>query len=303
MQRLLLALALALAAPACLAWNAAGHRIAAAVAWQQLSPAARSAVAALLAAHPDYRRWTDAGHDDSAYGAFLEASTWPDDIRRDPRFHDDDEPPPPPLPGFPDRSRHKRWHFVDSDAAGHRREGELDRQIDRLARVLADPHASMAERSYALPWLVHLVADGHQPLHVGVHDDEGGNRVDIDDPFNPRLPLTTLHTWWDDLPGPPWLRGKRLDQVVGALLARHPAPAQDDPAAWLQESRELAWEAVYPPAGGGQRPVIDENFRAAGRVLANRRLVEAGYRLGRLLDGLLAGVPRGTDRPASNPGK
>ena len=80
-------------------------------------------------------------------------------------------------------------------------------------------------------------------------------------------------------------------------------PAQDDPAAWLQESRELAWEAVYPPAGGGQRPVIDENFRAAGRVLANRRLVEAGYRLGRLLDGLLAGVPRGTDRPASNPGK
>ena len=54
--------------------------------------------------------------------------------------------------------------------------------------------------------------------------------------------------------------GKRLDQVVGALLARHPAPAQDDPAAWLQESRELAWEAVYPPTGGGQRPVIDENF-------------------------------------------
>ena len=62
----------------------------------------------------------------------------------------------------------------------------------------------------ALPWLLHLVADIHQPLHVGLDGDEGGNKVEIENPFNKRLPFTNVHTYWDDLPGPPWLRGKRL---------------------------------------------------------------------------------------------
>lgn len=292
--RIALAACLLLGAVQAQAWNAAGHRLVAAIAWRQMSPAARDAAAQLLARHPDYPRWIARAGDDPAYTAFLEAATWPDDIRSDRRFFDaDSEPPTPPLPGLADTARHKDWHYVDVLPDGSRR-GELDRQLVRLAGILRHRHASQAERTYALPWLIHLVADAHQPLHVGVHDDEGGNQVSIENPLNPRFSHTNLHTWWDDLPGPPWLRGKRLETVADALLVGPEVPAHGPTAEWLEESRALARQRAYPPADGNDPPVITSAFRDQCRALANQRLVAAGRRLGRLLEDALAGVSRET---------
>ena len=102
MRPYLFALLILLFAPHAKAWNAAGHRLVAAIAWQQLSPASQNFVAEVLAAHPDHDRWVAKARTAEAAGIFAEASTWPDDIRNDPRFHDagrDDATPP--LPGFP----------------------------------------------------------------------------------------------------------------------------------------------------------------------------------------------------------
>lgn len=276
------------------AWNGAGHRLAAAVAWRQMTPAARHAASALLAAHPDYRLWLSRGGDD--YGAFLEASTWADEIRKDRRYYDEGrEEATAAFPGMADTARHKDWHFVDLDAEGRVRAGAIDRQIPRLTARLADPRLTRAERAYALAWLLHLVADIHQPLHVGSRDDEGGNLVEIADPFNPRQPSTRLHAWWDDLPGPPWLRGERLERATEALLAEHPAaPPQGDAILWRDESRLLGGEA-YPDAGSGRLPTISEGFRARARAVAGRRVAEAGYRLGRVLEQTFALVSRETE--------
>jgi hypothetical protein len=41
------------------AWNAAGHRLVAAIAWQQLSPPSRDFIATALARHPDHARWAE----------------------------------------------------------------------------------------------------------------------------------------------------------------------------------------------------------------------------------------------------
>jgi hypothetical protein len=97
------------------------------------------------------------------------------------------------------------------------REGELDQQIERLSQLLRSTRKN-EQITYALPWLLHLVADIHQPLHVGREGDAGGNEVEIENPFNKRLPFSSLHTYWDDLPGPPWLRGKRLEKNTNRLL-------------------------------------------------------------------------------------
>lgn len=284
-----------LAAPA-LAWNAAGHRLVAVIAWQQMSPATRQAVAEALATHPDHWRWMQrAGSADGA-DLFAEAATWPDDIRNDPRFYDEGrESPTPALSGLPDTARHKDWHYVDLDAGGHVKNGQIDRQIDRLSQILRPweqllapgSTGKIAEISNSLPWLIHLVADIHQPLHVGLHGDEGGNRVEIENPFNKRLPFSSLHLYWDDLPGPPWLRGKRLHQNAARLIDSHPAPPQDHVALWRQESHQLLADA-YPNSAGSLLPVIDEDFHRRSQEIANRRIVEAGYRLGRLLESLLA---------------
>lgn len=284
---------LCLAQPA-QAWNAAGHRLVAAIAWQQLSPPARDAVGAALARHPDHGRWIDKARSADPADLFAEASTWPDDIRNDPRFHDEErEPPTPPLPGLSDTARHKRWHYVDLDAAGKVRQGELDSRIAQLTRQLQSGRPP-EQVAYALPWLLHLVADIHQPLHVGRHGDEGGNLVEIENPHNKRLPFSSLHLYWDDLPGPPWLRGKRLDDNARRLLERYPPPEQGSVATWRDESHRLLATA-YPTETGSLLPIIDEDFHRRSRDTANRRLVDAGYRLGRLLDSLFGhGVSRGT---------
>jgi hypothetical protein len=289
-----LALLLLLAPALAHAWNAAGHRLTALIAWQQLSPAGRDAVATLLTAHPDHPRWTTRARSVEPAALLAEAATWPDDIRGDPRFHDEgSEPPTPPVPGLPDTGRHRRWHYVDLGPDDKPVAGELDRRIGELARTLGAA-GSAAERAWALPWLVHLVGDIHQPLHVGHAEDGGGNAVEIEDPFNPRLPFTNLHTWWDDLPGPPWLRGRRLEQRATRLLAEHPPPVPGTVETWRTESHRLL-AVAYPEASGSLLPIANEDFRKRSRDIADRRIVDAGYRLGWLLEAtLVARVPRET---------
>lgn len=286
MKSFLAAIAFLLASFPALGWNAAGHRLVAAIAWRHMSPPARQWAADLLSRHPDYGRWTAKAGGQAEYAAFLEASTWPDDIRKDPRFHDEaSEAPTPPFPGMPDTRRHRRWHYVDVLAGSAPPNGELDRQLERLIRCLGSSGTPAAEKSYALPWLIHLVGDIHQPLHVGSRDDEGGNRFEIENPLNRRLPFTNLHTWWDDLPGPPWLRGPRLERVADRLAEAYAGPArQGNVALWKRESRELGRTRAYPPAEGSLLPTITPEFQAQSRAIANQRLVAAGYRLARLLD-------------------
>ena len=307
---LVLALVLAQPLPAA-AWNAAGHRLVASLAWDVLNAPARRETVQLLRAHPDYRRWIRrAESGDEERTAFIEASTWADEIRQDRRFYTvDKEPPTPLLPGFPDMERHADWHYVNRPLAaprpGEAITGTIDRQLLTLAQALGTPAAAPSERSYALVWLIHLVGDAHQPLHASArrrspeaHEKgkEGGQEQDrmVINPFNSRKSTTTLHAFWDDLPGPPWLRGERLVAASRALAAAYlQRPAQrSTPAQWLGESWEIASSAAYPPITDG-RATISPAFYAEALTIAERRVALAGYRLGELLNAALPARPRG----------
>ena len=292
MKQLLFALAFCLVTPSSHAWNAAGHRLTAVIAWQQLSPATQEQLSQMLANHPDHVLWVEKAKSSQPQFIFAEASTWPDDIRSDPRFHNEGESTPA-IPGLPDNARHKNWHYVDLKADGTVKEGLLDQKIEQLSKVFRST-AAPEQISYALPWLLHLIADIHQPLHVGHHGDEGGNQFEIENPFNRRLPFSSLHTYWDDLPGPPWLRGKRLEEKAARLVERYAAPAQASVRDWRDESHRLLTLA-YPKAEGSLLPLISEEFNQQAHEIANQRVVDAGVRLGRLLEKILGtGVSRGT---------
>lgn len=275
-------------------WNAGGHRLTAAIAWRGLDDTTRSNVVGLLSRHPDYETWTKrARHDDPGYIAFLEASTWPDDIKGDKRFHENDETPTTLLRGFPDMARHRHWHHVDQpvDAATVRNmgKGELDGRLEAFRVLLGHPRASAEARVWALPWLIHLVGDIHQPLHtVSRYDekgrsDEGGNELWIDNPFHPRRTSMTLHAYWDDLPGPPWLRGARLEEAATRLLAESSgAVSLDSIAVWLKESRQLAREAAYTGLEG-EVPTLGAGYHERAQKIARQRVTIAGQRLALLL--------------------
>ncbi len=292
MHRIMLALLLLVTTLPAQAWNAAGHRLVAVIAWQHMSATTREAVSHALAHHPDYERWQQRARSNDAQLIFAEASTWPDDIRNDPRFYDD-EAPGHATSGFADNARHKDWHYVDLDTDGRVVAGQLIGQLVRMDRLLRWTGKNQ-EISYYLPWLLHLVGDIHQPLHVGQHGDEGGNAHAIENPFNPRLVFTNLHTYWDDLPGPPWLRGKRLLDAASSISERHPSPPPRNIEAWAKESHTLLRDA-YPETDGSQLPLVDAAFHAKAREITEQRIVAAGYRLGRLLNAIfMARVSRET---------
>jgi hypothetical protein len=299
-RRGLLCLALMLGVGPALAWNAAGHRLVAGIAWNYLDASSRSRVAQLLRQHPDHPRWlSKAGDDEADRVAFTEASTWPDEIRKDARFYSAGiDAPTPGVDGFPDMERHRNWHYLNRpldpsrslSPGGEGNAGLLDQQLTALADTLASSTAAPAARAYALPWLIHLVGDAHQPLHTSIRlDAQGkwdrlGNGVTVINAFNPRKKSSTLHAFWDDLPGPPWLRGERLDAASQALAALHlqAPPHPSTPAQWLEESWELARSKAYPP-GDEKVATISEAFYTSAKAIADHRVALAGYRLADLL--------------------
>lgn len=297
------ALALAfLATIACtpaLAWNGAGHRLAASIAWDCLDSGERQMAADLLRAHPDREHWLVKSRyyrDDSPdYVLFVEASTWADDIRHDPRFEGNNDIPA--LAGFPDMAQHRDWHYDNLVLSGkprHPEDGQLTERIRILSTQLGDKRRSPEQQAYALVWLLHLVADIHQPLHVVSRynqegkGDEGGNSLAVYDPSNPRHPYINLHAYWDDLPGPPWLRGKHLRQTVEEIRSDCPAADRNDlaPEAWRDESFRLARDHLYP-ANQESTPTLDGEYRDKAHSIANRRVAQAGTRLANLLHFML----------------
>lgn len=279
------------------AWNFTGHRLSACIAWEQLPPASREKVGALLRGHPDYALWTRKVRGNALdRTAFIEASTWADRIRYDRRFHAADEAATPLLPGFPDMESHSDWHYVNRPLPGQTRaedntdeaRGQLDRQLVVLVRALGTHDASATAfnaKVYALPWLIHLVADAHQPLHVV--DAEAAWLAPRDDPkrLNPSAPrrrIVSLHALWDDLPGPSNLSGNKLDSACRALVAMYPEPEPASPAQWLEESWQVAGKKGFP-ADYARQQQVGKPFYERAREVANQRIVSAGHRLAGVL--------------------
>lgn len=277
-----------------MAWNAAGHRLIAVIAWQEMSGETRRQASALLEQHPAMPGWQrqlkrgQAAPEITPQALFAEASTWADDIRRDLRYTD--------RPGAAEGARNRDWHYVnwpvDRGALG-KRGGRLDLALVEQIALLADTRRSPADRAIALAWLIHLVGDAHQPLHVASWPqadgsfDDGGLAFAVRDDAQPRFADTTLHSWWDDLPGPPWLRGEHLNQGAMALLERFPAAniRQGKEADWIGESFAIARDSVRPAAARAGSPwQVTADYRALAKKIGQRRLAESGVRLGRLLN-------------------
>lgn len=156
---------LILAGGAAAAWGAKGHRLVAELAQERLDAKTAEEVSRLLRLE--------------GYQSLADVSTWADEIK--------------------DR-RTARWHFVNFepgsckyDAGKHCRGGEcaVGAVVDQLA--ILGSHRPDAERLQALKFVVHLVADLHQPLHAGFAHDKGGNEFQVR--WAGRG--TNLHAVWD----------------------------------------------------------------------------------------------------------
>jgi hypothetical protein len=268
----MLLILLFLCSPNLWAWDSVGHRLSVAVANHYLSADSKSKLLTLLEQHPRYQQdflqqmpaSIARGSADRRFDWLLgQAAFWPDTAR-----------------GLPESERekynHPNWHYIE----GAWLRGEAKSQgntyigvrpfddilgpsttpmgdpsnidnimtaLDFNTRLLADSHTPIPQRAVALCWVLHLIGDIHQPLHVGSlyssnrfkNGDRGGNGIQTED--------GNLHARWDRA-----LRSEGVNSSLETLLSQHAVTLENmagtddgDWSVWMSESRALLLNSVY----------------------------------------------------------
>lgn len=152
------------------AWGVNGHRIVGEIADRHLSKKAKRAIKAIL------------GNESIAM-----SSNWPDFIKSDPAY-----------------KKFYNWHFINLEA-GLTKDSiyqylESDTAVDAYTKInflvdqLKNHQLTDSVKKAYLKFLIHIVGDIHQPLHVGHYSDLGGNKIKLKwfhDSSN-------LHQVWDE---------------------------------------------------------------------------------------------------------
>lgn len=305
------------------AWNAAGHKTIASIAWRRLSEERRAELADLLTQHPRYQQDFVEAFPDSVKDAdpmvrgewlLQHASVWPDIVRGG----------PPERKAF----NHPPWHYLPkgfflADAIAEFKasaESGMNMKLDPVGgtenpelngpqafkanlTLLNNSAATKADRAVALCWGLHLGQDLHQPCHTSSlclprlfpEGDRGANSIKTEQEQN-------LHAVWDGPLGPNnWYEACRdlaivlLGDATPAVLQEAVGDADTEMVKWLNEGWKLEGDAVYSgelkeailraEAGDGPLPVIKltEDYLRNVRRVSDKRFVASGVRLGHLL--------------------
>lgn len=159
-------LALGLLSANAFAWGPTGHRVVGAVAEKHLDIAVHSKIFKILGGQ-----------------SLSRVANWPDEIKSEPTKY----------------SYTFNWHYTDwaDDAHDHDEttsSGKLLGSIKDQVAVLKNPEATDDAKIFALKFIIHLVGDLHQPLHVGNGLDQGGNLCKVT--FQGQA--MNLHALWDE---------------------------------------------------------------------------------------------------------
>ncbi|WP_411358019.1 S1/P1 nuclease [Pseudidiomarina salilacus] len=242
------------------AWGQNGHRITGKIAEAYLTPAARQAIEDLLG--PE---------------SLAEASTYADEMRSNPsEFWQKTANP---------------FHYVtlqqphDYHADDCPPQGDAMSALEDFTATLQSETASRDEKQLALRFIVHIIGDLHQPLHVGsaALNDRGGNDVKVkfygED--------SNLHSVWDTglvehqnlsyTEFSNWLQRRITDEQAQTW-------ATPDPYVWINESSQLRDE-VYPAA---DETSLSWDYVYNYTPVMKQRLQQGGVRIAAYLNNVFA---------------
>lgn len=259
----------------CCAWGLTGHRIVGALAERHLTPKTRACVSQVLQGYH-----------------LQDVSNWADEIKSD-------------NSAFSKSLR--KWHYVELAA-----ETDLDVALasdwpEDLNHALMHIIQRLEKREFdqkltepvLIRLLTHLVADAHQPLHVGNGKDAGGNTCHVRWFYSKWT--TSLHSVWDTrLIDSYKLTYSEYTDYLDHVDAKTVARWQNDSSkCWLLESYRLHTE-IYPSDNGVQTqdycvksrsqlrdkkvPKLGYAYQGKVRPILNQRLAQAGIRLAGVLN-------------------
>lgn len=289
------------------AWDDAGHKTVAYIAWQRMSPAAREKAFNLLMSAPEdadlsvFYLQDSRSQDIKRRELFMLTATWAD-VVRDRKFKNRSE-----------KYHHSNWHYADtfwrqengqvkilpnpSEEDG----GKAVEKLYEFEKVLKDTAASDADKAIALAWILHLGGDIHQPLHTSARiselepkGDQGGNLFLLSPKDAPREQSQNLHWLWDSVLGRIIARNDMSDaeyiSLLGEMMMRkYPPPEMQnrlklgDFDEWRKESFQLATTEVFSP-DLIRYETPSAKYRRNAFQLSEEQMALGGYRLGAMLD-------------------
>jgi hypothetical protein len=225
------------------AWGTEGHKVVALIAQSQLTPKSKAEVDQLLALEPGQ--------------TLASVSTWADEHKN-----------PSSAP----------WHYVNFPRGDcvydaqrdcpdeHCVVGVIQKELELLGS-----NASDAKRLIALKYLVHFVADVHQPLHAGFQDDKGGNKYQL----QAFLKGSNLHAVWDsglikNLNEEPQAMADRLLKTLQGLPVTelNPVNAAQESCGIVSLKGFYPERLVTPEYVARYTPVLETRLATAGARLA-----------------------------------
>ena len=195
-----------------------------------------------------------------------------------------------------------RWHYDNievcsaSDPSEYCADGKcLSVQLDRQIKVLGDTNAADLKRNQALKWVVHLMGDLHQPLHVADNHDKGGNDVNVSFLGGRAI---NLHALWDTS----MVKQMIVDDGGGATFLSAGINESDKEnwergsiQAWLQETHDVGVNVTYAKLSGfscrgsvaGVTPIDNTYYKEAKQIIETQ-LRRAAVRLAKILNTVFA---------------
>lgn len=254
--KFLLVLGLIASNQAVFAWGMTGHRVISEIAEQHLSKKAKRGIKALI------------GGQKIAYW-----SNWADFIKSS---------------SDPALLETGSWHFLNTagnlsfDAFNEALQQSPDKNLYKAyARVkaqLADKNLPDEQRRQALYFVVHLLGDAHQPMHVSRAEDLDGNKIDVTFFGRP----SNIHRVWDsDLVDNEKYSFTEYAAVLDYDRSFYKQYTQSTFEEWLYESHVLA-NRIYDDVAKQNKLSYDYIFRYKDPM--EQCLLKAGLRLAKELN-------------------
>lgn len=235
------------------AWGKTGHRAVAEIAYQHLDKVTKKNIEKILG--------------DSYLPLY---ATYADDIRSD-----RDNP-------YGKVPHYVNMNFDESyESAIKNENGDLVTVFNKMVSMLKDPASTREDKAVALQFLIHLVADAHQPMHVGLAEDLGGNKVEVTW-FGEK---TNLHYLWDE----DMIDYSRLSYTELARFAGQPNPSEletlynSSVVDWINETHQYT-KIIYDNLGD-KNYGYEYYYRFSPIIY--QQIQKAGFRLGHLLNELM----------------
>lgn len=241
-------------------WGVTGHRVIAEIAENNLTPKAKRNLKKII------------GDQKLAYYA-----NWADFIKADTtRTWDGTD----------------KWHYVNvspqanvarfTDTLKAQKAPNLYTQINVLSAQIKDKKTSAKDREVALHFLIHLMGDASQPMHLGRLEDLGGNTVKLKF-FGAG---TNLHSLWDsklvDFQKYSYTEfAQILDVKSKEEVQKIQAGTLED---WLYDSHKAA-NNIYANSAADASYSYDYNYKY--EALLEQQLLTGGLRLAKLLNEIL----------------